>query len=543
MPDLKYLFLGLCLTAPMMSSAQTPTTRIALQQWATGFNEPVCITHANDERIFVLNRKGAIKIVADSMETLSTPFLDITSRVNSGYGEQGLLGLAFDPAYAENGFFYVYYTTGSSAGSSRLSRFQVTDDPNIADPGSEVILLSVGQPYQNHNGGELKFGPDGYLYLGFGDGGSGNDPQQNGQNMGTLLAKMIRIDVSQHNDTYTIPPDNPFAGAPDTLGEIWASGLRNPWRWSFDRLTGDMWIGDVGQGAWEEIDFWPTGDHSGPNFGWRCREGFVPTPGVNQTGCNTAGPFVEPVAALNHVPQGWCSVIGGYVYRGPSFPRLYGKYIFTDYCAGDFITFGEDFALDTLLMTNHSGRYSAFGEDQAGELYVTDMSNGRIWKILDGCPMADPEVTFDGTVLISTDANAWQWYRNGEAVPGATGMTYEPVTGGTYSVLASFQGDCQLVSNTIDVTLTSVQGLADQGPVIYPQPANATLTLDAGDRVKAEAQVELLDAVGRVVQSIRWAAGDTTLVIDVAALAEGQYVIRGIGKGTVRWVRKVQVVH
>lgn len=539
---MRKLIMGLGLACPLMVLGQTPTTRIALQQWATGLSEPVCITHAGDERLFVLNRAGMIKIVTDSMETVATPFLDITSRVNSGYGEQGLLGLAFDPDYASNGFFYVYYTTGSGAGSSRLSRFRVTDDPQVADPASEVILLTVQQPYLNHNGGDLKFGPDGYLYLGFGDGGSGNDPQGNGQNMGKMLGKMIRIDVSGHEETYAIPADNPFAGTQDTLPEIWASGLRNPWRWSFDRLTGDLWIGDVGQNEWEEVDFWPAGDNSGPNFGWRCREGLVPTPGVSQAGCNAAGPFVEPVAVFSHVPQGWCSVIGGFVYRGPQFPRLYGKYIFTDYCAGDFISFKEGYALDTLLMTSNSGRYSAFGEDVDGELYVTDMTNGRIWKIVDGCPMDDPEITFDGTTLTCSDANGWQWYRNGQPVPGATSMSFVPVTGGEYTVLASYAGGCKLVSNAIDVTITGLNADQDLKPRIYPQPAGSILILEAAGTMRQAVQLELLDVMGRRVRSAYWPAGEPSFAVDVQELPEGNYMLRGSVGHTMLWTTKVQVM-
>lgn len=539
---MKTTLLSLALACPMALAAQTPSYRIALQQWATGFNEPVCIEHAGDSRLFVLNRTGVVKVVTDSMQTLQTPFLNITQRVNSGYGEQGLLGLAFDPGYADNGYFYVYYTAGSGAGMSRLSRFSVTSDPNVADPASEVILLTVQQPYLNHNGGGVKFGPDGYLYLGFGDGGSGNDPQNNAQNMGKMLGKMIRIDVSQHNDTYAIPADNPFVGRQDTLPEIWASGLRNPWRWSFDRLAGDLWIGDVGQNEWEEVDFWPAGDNSGPNFGWRCREGLVATPGVSQTGCNAAGPFVEPVAVFSHTPQGWCSVIGGYVYRGTRFPRLYGKYIFTDYCAGDFITFGDNYSLDTLLLTNNNGRYSAFGEDLAGELYVTDMINGRIWKLVDGCPMDDPQITFDGTTLTCSDANGWQWYRNGLPIPGATGMTYVPEANGEYTALASFTGGCQLVSNAIEVLTTAVGGEWGEKPLVYPQPAGDQLMIEMNGSHPLYI-VEILDGMGRTVATKRWAAGEGSIAISVADLAAGAYVVTGKANGVVRWAQTVQVIH
>lgn len=539
---MKNTLLAFTLALPMLLSAQMNPVRIALHNWATGLDRPVWLANAGDERMFVVQRLGAIKILTDSMQVLPTPFLDITSQVTSTQNEQGLLGLAFDPGYATNGFFYVYYITGSGSGSSRISRFHVSDDPNVADPTSEVVLYTVAQPYWNHNGGCLQFGPDGYLYCGFGDGGSGNDPYGNGQNLDVALGSMIRIDVSQHNSTYAIPADNPFVGAQDTLPELWASGLRNPWRYSFDRLTGDMWIGDVGQGAWEEVDFWPAGDNSGPNFGWRCREGLVATPGVDQTGCGTAADYVAPVAAFSHNPQGWCSVIGGYVYRGPSFPHLYGKYIFTDYCAGDFLTFGSNYALDTLLMTSNFG-YAAFGQDLAGELYVVDHENNNIKKIVDACPMPDPVVSFDGHILTSTDANSWQWVLNGFAITGATEQNYVPLVNGSYQVRVNFGGPCLLMSGPVQVVTTGVHEYGDFRPAIYPQPASSNLELRSDDRTKPTFTVDLVDAVGHTVAAFTWPGTEPTLTIDVSGLAQGSYVLRGGDGGAQRWARMVMVVH
>ena len=527
----------------MMLSAQLNPAHIALHNWATGLSGPVWLANAGDDRLFVVQQGGIIKIIADSMQVLSTPFLNITSEVNSSGNEQGLLSMAFDPDYATNGYFYVYYIFGSGNGTSRISRFHVSADPNVADPASEVILYTVPQPYSNHNGGCLQFGPDGYLYCGFGDGGSGDDPQGNGQNYTTALASMIRIDVSQHDSTFTIPPDNPWVSTQDTLPELWAKGLRNPWRYSFDRLTGDMWIGDVGQSAWEEVDFWPVGDNSGPNFGWRCREGFVTNPNPDtHSGCGTAADYVSPVGAFNHTSQGWCAIIGGYVYRGPSFPHLYGKYIFTDYCNGDFLTFGNNYDVDTLLLSTNTG-YSAFGQDVAGEMYVSDVEHGTVKKIVDACPMPDPVISFDGQTLTSSVANGWQWLLDGVAVNGATGQNYVPLANGTYQVRANFGGPCLLLSNTVEVSNTGIHEAGEFLPSIYPQPANSILELRADDRSKSTFTVDLLDAVGHAVRTVQWPAQEPVLSIDVSGLAEGAYVLQGSVTGAKRWVRMVMVTH
>ena len=539
---MKRVLLAFVLALPMMVSAQMNPARIALHSWATGLDEPVWLTNAGDSRLFVVQRKGTIKIITDSMQVLSTPFLNITSLVNSNQNEQGLLSMAFDPDYATNGYFYVYYIHGSGSGTSRISRFHVSADANVADPASEVILYTVTQPFWNHNGGCLQFGPDGYMYCGFGDGGSGNDPNGNGQNFGTVLGSMIRVDVSQHGSTFDIPLDNPWVSTQDTLPELWAKGLRNPWRYTFDRLTGDMWIGDVGQNTWEEVDFWPAGDNSGPNFGWRCREGFVATPGVSQAGCAASGPFVEPVAAFNHTTEGWCAVIGGYVYRGPSFPHLYGKYMFTDYCNGDFLTFGANNDVDTLLMTSNFG-YSAFGEDMAGEMYITDVENNNVKKIVDACPMPDPVISFDGQTLTSTIANGWQWVLNGSAITGATAQSYVPQANGNYQVRANFGAPCLLLSDTIQVIGTGVHESGDLSPAIYPQPATSSLELRSDASSKPTYTVDLMDAVGHLVSVHTWPGTEPTLTINVADLAQGSYMLRGSDGGTWRWARMVMVMH
>ena len=306
---------------------------------------------------------------------MPAPFLDIVSEVDSRSTEQGLLGLAFHPGYATSGLFYVNYVDRN--GNTVIAHFHVSaDDPNRADPASEVDLLQVDQPYPNHNGGGLAFGPDGCLYIGLGDGGSEGDPLRNGQNLQTRLGKMLRIDVD-HTDKYTIPTDNPFANG-GGLPEIWAYGLRNPWRFSFDRLTGDLFLADVGQDAWEEIDFVKAGSPGGMNFGWSFFEGTHPYKG--QPPANA--PFVWPVSEYSHADG--CAVTGGYVYRGPALPEWQGVYFYGDYCSGNIWGLirpgGNDQQVKILFTT--SAKITTFGVDEAGEIYLADYGAGRLLKLV-----------------------------------------------------------------------------------------------------------------------------------------------------------------
>src|SRR5690606_16245510 len=293
---------------------------------------------------------------------------------------------------------------------------------------------------------------------------------------------------------------------------------------------------------WEEMNFWPAGDNSGPNFGWRCREGLVPTPSVSQTGCAAQGPFVDPVAVFGHGTTGWCSVIGGYVYRGTSFPRLYGKYIFTDFCKNDFITFGDGYSLDTLLSGTGNGT-AAIGEGVAGELYVVNHGNGTVKKIVDACPMPAPEVSYDGTTLTSTAADAWQWFLNGTAIPGATGASFTPVENGSYQVRADLGASCLLLSAPVDVTNTSIRENAGFHPAIFPQPAKETIELRADGSAKPIYSVELVDVLGQVHRTIQWPAQQLTLRIDLRGLAAGSYVVRGQADGDQHWARTLIVAH
>lgn len=508
--------------------AQQPV-RIVLEPFASGFSSPVDIAHCGDDRLFIVEQAGRIKIVDPAGTVTTTPFLNIQSRVTSG-GEQGLLGLAFDPDYATTGEFYVYYTAGGGNGTSRISRFSVTEDPNVADPDSEEILYTLPQPASNHNGGDLDFGPDGFLYVGFGDGGSGNDPWNSGQNLtDNALGDMIRIDV-RSGPGYSIPADNPWASAGnDTLPEIWASGLRNPYRWGFDALTGDLWIGDVGQGLQEEVDFWPAGDHSGPNFGWRCYEGNVATPGINDEDCLPFEAYEAPVSIHTH-SAGWCSVIGGRVYRGEEFPRLYGRYIYTDYCPTPFFSLESDgsggFMREQILTSNGGVGTSCIAENSALELFVANVSNGTIKRIVDECPMPAPVITQEGDELTSTEADTYTWFLDGEEIEGADTQTIGIVEPGVYSVLAGFNGVCEFESQPFEVIESSVSELNATAFQLFPVPANNTVTLS--DLPADVVTVQFTDLAGRVVAA-HSVNGARTLTVAIADLAVSNYVVALLG--------------
>jgi len=346
----------------------------ALQPIATGLDQPVALTHAGDTRLFITEQTGTIRIY-DALGLRATPFLDIRSIVLSG-GERGLLSVAFHPRYRDNGFFFIYYTNRN--GDNNVARYKVTSDPDRADAASGTVLLTIPHPtFANHNGGQLQFGADGYLYIGTGDGGSAGDPNNNAQNLNQLLGKILRIDVDR-GSPYAIPPSNPFAQRSGARGEIWAYGVRNPWRFSFDRITGDLWIADVGQDAFEEVDFQPATSIGGENYGWRKMEGqHCYNPSSN---CVDAG-VTFPLLEYSHA-GGACSISGGYRYRGTQIPSLNGAYLYGDYCSGTIWKAGQigtSWISNTLFATTL--RISAFGEDLSGELYVMDVAKGIVYKI------------------------------------------------------------------------------------------------------------------------------------------------------------------
>jgi glucose/arabinose dehydrogenase len=369
---------------------------IALEPFGIGFNKPVTIKHADDDRIFVVEQDGLIQILNVDATVNANPFLNIESIVGDigGIGdERGLLGLAFHPDYTNNGFFYVNYINNN--GNTVVSRFSVSNsNANLANPNSELILLTISQPFGNHNGGDLAFGSDGYLYISSGDGGSGGDPGNRAQNLNLLLGKMLRIDVdnTSNSNNYAIPSGNPFIGDPNTLDEIWAYGLRNPWKFSFDKQNGDMWIADVGQGSFEEINR-VSSTSSGVNYGWRCYEG---NNVFNNTGCPADNTLTFPVAEYSH-SNNRCSITGGYRYRGSLYPGFSGWYFFADYCSNEIgVLKGNGNNWDIAYSEEFSGNgWAAFGEDVNGELYIAGVSSGTIYKIMDVGLSVDTFNSFD----------------------------------------------------------------------------------------------------------------------------------------------------
>jgi glucose/arabinose dehydrogenase len=360
-------------TEPDGTARDTLGTILVAEVVAGGLINPVYLTSPpGDARLFVVEQAGRIRII-EAGGLRPTPFLDISSRVLSG-GERGLLSMAFHPDYDSNGLFYVDYT--DTQGNTRVERYRVSADRNRADPNSATLILTVEQPFANHNGGLLMFGPDGMLYVGLGDGGSGGDPFRHAQNLGTLLGSLLRIDVDRAVP-YAVPQDNPFVNRPGARGEIWAYGLRNPWRFAFDREGGMLYIADVGQNRWEEINAVPIGA-AGVNYGWNILEG---SECFNASSCNREG-LTLPVLEYPRT-GGACSVIGGFVYRGGRIPALRGHYFYSDYCAG----FLKSFKLVDGKAEDHRewnvgnlGQVLSFGEDAAGELYILS-ANGRVYRL------------------------------------------------------------------------------------------------------------------------------------------------------------------
>lgn len=353
---------------------------IGFEPVAEGFDQPTGMAHAGDGTgvLYVIEKPGTVRRIVDS-ERLNEPFLDITDRVGSDGYEQGLLGIAFPPDYEDSRVFYVDYT--DTNGNTVVSRFTV-DENDVADAASEQVILTQEQPYPNHNGGQLQFGPDGYLYIGLGDGGSGGDPQGNAQRLDTWLGKILRIDVDPTaipaGETYAIPEDNPLIDQEGALPEIFAYGLRNPWRFSFDAETGDLLIADVGQDQIEEINLLPVNPDGVPNFGWNTMEG---TACYLEANCDESG-LIPPVMEYTHEQSG-CSVTGGEVYYGENLPDIYGTYIFADFCSG-LVWQGvrnEDGSWTMSDPVDSGLAISSFGVDEQGEVYVLDLNSGIVYRL------------------------------------------------------------------------------------------------------------------------------------------------------------------
>ncbi len=488
---MKLLFLSFFLLTFLNTNGQ-----LILESFVSGLSQPVDITHAGDDRIFVVERAGRIKIIIDG-NIHTNNFLDISSQVNNNPNERGLLGLAFHPDYINNGYFYVHYT--KSNGDSRISRFSVASDPNTADPGSELVILEVDQHQWNHNGGCLKFGPDGYLYIGFGDGGGANDTGNYAQNTQTLLGKMLRIDVD-NGSPYSVPASNPFVGNDDVLDEIWAIGLRNPWRFSFDSETGDLWIGDVGQNVWEEINFQPANSPGGENYGWRCYEG---NSTFNTSGCGPVGDYVAPAHDFYRVNNDHCSVTGGFVYRGCNNPDFVGHYLYADYCSGVFwsiVPNGSGGWINTQIGSFPQYDISTFGEDVNGELYVARLTQGRIYKV-SSTTAVTVEITADVNNLMAPSGYAtYQWYLDDQLIPGATGETYEATETGIYIVEVSTNDGCTFVSEQYGHTAVGFYNIAALEDFrLTPNPFEGNLEISITVQEPTDLTLKVHDLDGKMI--------------------------------------------
>lgn len=510
--------LSLLLISLLASLSIQAQPSINLLEVVGGFSGPVEITTtgvAGDQRLFVVEQEGRIRITTPSGITNPSPFLDISEPVNSFANEQGLLGLAFHPDYVTNGHFFVNYTRSDDA--TVISRFTVdAADPDLADASSEVVFMTIPQPYTNHNGGCLRFGPDGYLYIGTGDGGFFGDPGNRSQSPTQLLGKMLRIDVD--GPTYSIPADNPWAGSADTLPEIWQFGLRNPWKYTFDRETGDLWIADVGQNAWEEIDFQPASSAGGENWGWRCYEGDVI---FNASGCGGVSEYDFPAFVYDHF-SGGLSVTGGFVYRGELNHQLVGHYVFADYvtgrwwsmkwneCSNDWDVFPQGVVQSDI---------STFGEDADGELYVGDLQTGGIYRVLEECsvnpvPLVDVDGTsFDGVLLdLFTDSvtgATYNWYEASDddfcsAVDRGINshLLEDAIEGQWYWVEVTYSDGCVILSDGYPAPL--FEGLANLEQVaveVAPNPVKDVLQIDVAEFAGQAVGVLLVDIAGRAVIS------------------------------------------
>jgi len=359
--------------ARTQTTAASQGITIGAEEVARGFDNPVYLTAPpGDARLFVVEQPGRIRII-DNGRLVARPFLDVTGKVGYG-GERGLLSVAFHPLYGTNGFLFVNYTNRN--GDTQIERYTVSADRNVVDPSTAKLILAIDQPYSNHNGGLVMFGPDGMLYVGMGDGGSQRDPHNNGQNPNALLGKLLRINVDR-GDPYSVPSGNPFASG-GGKGEIWAVGLRNPWRFSFDKPTGLLYIGDVGQDKYEEVNIAPA-NRAGVNYGWSAMDG----PDCFKSSTCNKSQFQQPALTYTH-DSGTCSIIGGFVYRGRAIPEVVGQYFYSDYCNSwvRSLSYANDKVRSYHQWIDGGlGSIVSFGEDSTGELYICS-SNGRVYRIV-----------------------------------------------------------------------------------------------------------------------------------------------------------------
>lgn len=497
---------------------------------AGGYTRPCEIVHAGDERLFVVEQTGNIKILYTDGSQEANVFLNITDRVDAQGGEKGLLGLAFPPDFCSSGKFYVNYTntTGNQL-RTRVSRFTVdANNENLALSTSEEIILEFNQDFSNHNGGKLEFGPDGYLYIATGDGGSGGDPNNNGQSRNTLLGKLLRIDVS--TEPYSIPADNPFVGIPNTLPEIWAYGLRNPWKFAFDEATGQLFIGDVGQNSREEISYAPTGGGAGNNYGWRCYEGFNI---YDDSECGDVGELVDPIFDYGHASIGSgsrCSVTGGRVYRGPSFTELQGHYIFADYCSGEYWTIsGSENEWETFYGGPLAGGIVAFGSDVWGELYAVRGSAGTVSRVLEASDELLTQIYMPdlNTLQSDLDGETYIWTLNGEIIEGENGPSITPQSNGFYGLTVLTSSGCSIVSQSFEViTVSTINRDRVRNLKLFPNPAynEVKLEIDLYQSISIFT-IEIYAPDGKLVEILKGIPYQALTTIPLGNIKQGLYFV------------------
>lgn len=463
MPYIK-LFLSIFILIPLSAIAQNQPTAldVELELFMSGTENTVDIAFYNDT-MFLVDQDGIITMVVDGTE-LADPFLNITGIVQYS-GERGLLGLAFDPDFELNRTFYLNYINNS--GNTVIAAYTTFTDSLMGDPSTATILKTITQPFTNHNGGQIRFGPDGFLYIGMGDGGSANDPGDRSQDPQELLGKMLRYEVSA--DSYSIPLNNPFVGDTTTLDDIWALGLRNPWRFSFDKQTGDLWIGDVGQNLYEEVDFQDASSTGGENYGWRCREGMH---NFNTDGCGPSTDYDDPIFEYSQGST-HCSVTGGYVYRGVDSDLLNGVYIGIDYCSGYLFGYrvNEDNDNENYDFGNNGFGYTTFGEDEDGELYVA-RSNGNIYKVIDPCHTQIPSIYIQGSnfVVADTGYTNYEWYYNDVLIEDANAYIQPTIGNGEYYYVIENDNGCYVKSEVINIVIGNVDELNSKNILVYPNP-------------------------------------------------------------------------
>ena len=510
----KLSLLSLFAVLSLFASGQTPTPlSVDITLYLSGgISNPIGIEFL-ENRMFIIEQGGKIKM-AENGSLLAGTYLDISSETSGG-NEQGLLGLAFDPDFENNRTLYVNYT--NNAGNTVISSLIADNDNLFVDPNTENILLTISQPFGNHNGGQIAFGPDGYLYIGMGDGGSGGDPGDRSQNPQELLGKMLRIDVTA--DGYTIPPSNPFVDDDFTLDEIWAFGVRNPWRFSFDQLTGDLWIGDVGQQNYEEIDFQAANSIGGENYGWRCYEGFNE---FNTAGCGDISAYDFPVFEYTH-NDGSCSVTGGYVYRSNDSELLNGIYIYIDYCSGILRGIGDVIQdpMVTYVFENLGFGYTSFGQDPNGGMYLAN-SNGIIYEVEDPCHSQIPELVFENNILTVEEGANYYWYLNDVLIEGENNNTFSPAENGDYFCVVENEFGCNIQSNTVTVIGVGIMDNTTPAFNIYPNPFKSSIFIE-GD-IQNISGLRLSDAVGKVIwEQQNFISNPVLLPIDIEA---GLYILR-----------------